>query len=259
MFRRSLGNRKPLLFMLLFLVTLSLNLACSVGSLIVQVPTTPTLAPIKTQQATYTATPPWTPTFTPSATPTPTNTATPTATHTPTTTPTATPLPTDTPVTNKQADKPAKAAAPAPTAAPTDTPAPTAPTATATPAYPFNVVFSVHDTGSPGETRLTAWIRIDYEPGFFKTLSGFQMKIIAPDGKEYLSEMSGPGTADSTMQGTGDNHPMNTKAEIHPYTGGAYKVWLVENGTQVSPMVDINLSNGPLQYIHFDFFKHGQK
>jgi hypothetical protein len=129
------------------------------------------------------------------------------------------------------------------------------PTATPTPAFPFQVVFYKHDTGSPGETRMTAWIRIDYGPGEFKTLSGFHLKAVAPDGNVYASELSGPGTGDSTVMGTGDNHRMNTKLEFQPYTPGVYKVYLEEAGTQVSPEVEFELSADPRQYIHFDFFK----
>ena len=81
------------------------------------------------------------------------------------------------------------------------------------------------------------------------------MKVLAPDGNEYLSEVSGPGAADSTVPGTGDNHLMNTKLEIRPYTPGTYKVFLVEGGLQVSPEIELNLTAVPMQYVHFDFFK----
>ncbi len=81
------------------------------------------------------------------------------------------------------------------------------------------------------------------------------MKVQAPDGQTYLSELSGEGTADSTVIGTGDNHPMNTKLEIRPYTPGTYKVHLEEGGVQVSQEIELNLSADPLQYVHFDFFK----
>jgi hypothetical protein len=102
---------------------------------------------------------------------------------------------------------------------------------------------------------MTGWIRVDYEPGRFKTLSGFRLKVQAPDGNTYFSEISGDGTADSTVAGTGDNHRMNTKLEIRPYTSGEYTVSLVEGEVQVSPEVKLNLSSEPLQYVHFDFFK----
>jgi hypothetical protein len=232
----------PLAVIILGLISLVLSLGCSVGALAVQVPTpTPTLR--KTPRPTYTFTPYWTPTFTPSATPT--ETSTPTETPTPT--------PTETP---KEAEPPQPAQeSPSEPAEPTATPTPEEPTATPTPAYPFEVVYFQHDTGSPGETRMTAWIRVDYGPGQFKSLSGFQMKALAPDGKTYLSEVSGSGFGDSTVAGTGDNHWMNSKLEFRPYTPGTYKIALVEGGVQVSPEVEINLSADPMQYVHFDFFK----
>ncbi len=102
---------------------------------------------------------------------------------------------------------------------------------------------------------MTAWIRVDYEPGRFDTLSGFQMKALAPDGNTYLSELSGSGFGDSTVKGTGDNHNMNTKLEFTPYTPGTYKIMLVEGETQVSPEFEISISAEPMQYVHFDFFK----
>ena len=229
------------------LVGLALSLGCSVGALVMQVET-PTPTPFKTPQSTFTLTPYWTPTFTPSPVPTDTPTLTPTPTQTPSPTPT-------TQNTESAAAQPAAQEAPPAPAEPTATPTPAEPTATPTPAFPFNVVYYQHDTGSPGETRMTGWIRLDIGPGQFKTLSNFQIKALAPDGNTYLSEPSGPGTADSTGAGTGDNHRMNTKLEFRPYTPGVYKVQLVEGGVQVSPEVEITLSANPLQYVHFDFFK----
>lgn len=228
----------------LALIGLILALGCSAGTLLVQVPT-PTPTPIKTLQPTFTFTPPRTATFTPS--PTPTETPTPTPTETPSPTPTETPEEAETPQPAEQA--------PAAPAEPTATPTPEEPTATPTPEFPFNVVYFQHDTGSPTETRMTAWIRNDYGPGQFKTLSGFQVKAIAPDGNEYLSEVSGPGFGDSTVKGTGDNHNMNTKLEFRPYTPGTYEIFLIEGGVQVSPEIELTLSEEPLQYVHFDFFK----
>ncbi|MCK6625186.1 MAG: hypothetical protein L6R45_08415 [Anaerolineae bacterium] len=225
------------------LAGLVVSLGCSVGALIVQVET-PTPTPFKTPQPTFTFTPNWTSTFTPSPMPT--------ETPSPTLTPTQTPTPSPT-----SAEAPAEAAeaAPPPPAEPTATPVPVEPAATPTPAFPFNVVYYQHDTGSPGETRITGWIRLDIAPGQFKTLSNFQIKALAPDGQVYLSELSGPGTADSTVAGAGDNHRMNTKLEIRPYTSGPYKIQLVEGGVQVSPEVEVNFGAEPRQYIHFDFFK----
>lgn len=225
-----------------------LNLGCSLGALVVQAPT-PTPTRYKTPQPTYTFTPNWTATFTPSATPT--------ETSTPTATPISTPTPTETPEGEEgaaQAEAPAPPPPP-PLPPPEDTPPPEEPTATPEPEFPFQVNYFVHDTGSPGETRMTAWIRRDFKPGIFKTLDGFQMKALAPDGNAYLSEVSGPGAGDSTVKGTGDNHNMNTKLEFQPYTPGVYKITLVEGGVQVSPEIEITLSEDPMQYVHFDFFE----
>jgi hypothetical protein len=232
-----------LTFIIIGLVSLGLSLGCSVGALAVQVPT-PTSTPHKTPRPTYTFTPPSPPTFTPSPTPTPTST------------PTETPIPTPTEIV-EETEAPAEPVQQAPPqpAAPTDTPTPEEPTATPTPAFPFTVAYFIHDTGSAGETRMTAWIRVDYEPGRFKTLSGFQMKALAPDGNTYLSELSGSGFGDSTVKGTGDNHNMNTKLEFRPYTPGIYKIMLVEGDTQMSPEIEIALSADPMQYAHFDFAK----
>ncbi len=234
-------------------IGLIFSLACSAGKLLVQVPT-PTATLFKTVRPTYTHTPNRTATFTPS--PTSTNTSTPTPTST------VTPTPTEIPVEEEQpaAAAPAPAEqAPAAPAEPTATPTPAEPTATPTPAFPFQAVYFTHDTGSPGETRITAWIRVDRGPGIFKTLSGFQLKAVAPDGQTYLSEMSGTGSADSTVPGTGDNHRMNTKLEISPYLPGEYTVSLVEGVNPMSPEIKVVLSAGPLQYVHFDFFKSEPK
>ena len=81
------------------------------------------------------------------------------------------------------------------------------------------------------------------------------MRVEAPDGQTYYSEVSGAGSTDSTVPGTGDNHRMNTKLEIRPYTPGTYKVALVEGEAQMSPEIEITLDASPLQYVHFDFFK----
>jgi hypothetical protein len=227
---------------LIFGISLGVSLGCSAGKLLVEVPTsTPTQS--KTAQPTYTYTPDWTATFTP----------TPTPTFTPTSTPTATP----------EVAQPAEAAPPPPPppapSEPEATPTPSEPTATPTPEYPFQVVYFSHETGSPGETRMTAWIRLDRGPGIYKSLSGFQVKAEAPDGNSYLSEVSGTGSTDSTVAGTGDNHRMNTKLEFRPYTPGDYTIYLVEGGVQVSPAVNVALSSNPMQYMHFDFFKNEPK
>lgn len=242
------------------MVGLIASLGCSLGALVVGAPA-PTATPVKTPKPTFTFTPVRTPTFTPSITPTPTQT------HTPTPTSTATPTPAEE-ETDEAGEAEAEAVAPEPVAEvqsepapppqPTNTPAPEAPTATPAPAFPFTGVPSIHNTGSPGETRITGWVRIDYAPGQFKTLAGFQMKATAPDGTVYLSEMSGPGFGDSTVPGTGDNHWMNTKLEIRPYTPGPYKIVLVEGETQMSQEYEFTLSADPLQYVHWDFFKQEQ-
>jgi hypothetical protein len=238
-------NRIGSLFTTFMLMSLIAGLACSAGSLLVQIPT-PTPTPYKTPKPTFTHTPIRTATFTPS--PTPTETATPTPTET------VTPTPTETPA---EAAPPAQAAAQAPSepAEPVATSTPEEPTATPTPAFPFNVVYYQHNTGSPGETRMTGWVRIDRGPGLFRTLAGYQMKTVASDGTEYLSEVSGDGTADSTLQGTGDNHRMNMKLEFRPYTAGTYRIFLVEGGVQVSPEIELALTADPLQYVHFEFFR----
>lgn len=227
----------------LVIVGLMATLGCSVGTLLVQVPT-PTPTPHKTPKPTFTFTPIPTPTIPPTFTPT----LSPTPTFTPTPTPTVTP----TEAAQPQSAPPPAQPQPAP---PTPTPPPPEPTATPKPSYPFNMVYYTHNTGSPGETRITAWIRRDIAPGKFKTLANYQVKVLAPDGQEYLSEPSGTGFADSTMSGTGDNHRMNTKVEIRPYTPGPYKITLVEGGIQVSPEIELNLSPDPMQYVHIDFFK----
>jgi len=235
------------------MVCVGLNLGCSLGALVVQAPT-PTPTRHKTPQATYTFTPNWTATFTPSATPT--------ETSTPTETPTLTPTPTETPEGEEeqaQAEAPAPPPPPPPPPPPEEAPPTEEPTVAPEPEFPFQVNYFVHDTGSPGETRMTAWIRRDFKPGIFKTLDGFQVKALAPDGNAYLSEISGPGAGDSTVKGTGDNHNMNTKLEFQPYTPGLYKITLVEGGVQVSPEIEITLSEDPMQYVHFDFFEQGSE
>lgn len=246
-------NRFTSSFAIILLISLVLSLGCSIGALLVQVPT-PTPTPNKTPQPTFTITPVWTATFTPTPTPTETVTPTPTSTHTPSPTPTE---PAEDEEETASVSEPAAAPPPEPVVEAPVSPIqpPAEPTTPPTPAYPFNVVYYQHDTGSPGETRFTGWIRIDYAPGQFTTLAGFQIKAVAPDGNTYLSELSGGGTADSTVAGTGDNHRMNTKLEIRPYTPGVYKIQLVEGGTQVSAEVELTLNAEPRQYVHFDFFK----
>jgi hypothetical protein len=173
---------------LLGFVGLILSLGCSVGALAVAQPTS-TATPRKTPKATFTFTPPAT------STRTPTPTFTPSATSTDTPVPTATPAPTESETEKAPPPPPPQPAEPA------DTPTPEEPTATPSPEFAFKVDQFVHDTGSPGQTRMTAWIRVDYDrPGYFKTLSGFQVKALAPDGNTYYSEISGEGFGDSTVR-----------------------------------------------------------
>jgi hypothetical protein len=246
-----LNNKRHLLpyrsvWLIIIGLTLVTTLACSVGALAVAQPT-PTPTPRKTPKATFTFTPPAT------------STRTPTPTFTPSATPTETPIPTDTPILAEETEEEKEAAPPPPPpppAEPVNTPTPEEPTATPTPEFAFQFDQYIHDTGSPGQTRMTAWIRVDYAtPGYYDTLSGFQMKALAPDGNTYYSEMSGSGFGDSTVKGTGDNHNMNTKLEFAPYTAGTYKIMLVEGDRQVSPEIEINISADPMQYVHFDFYK----
>ncbi len=259
--------RNPLtLTIILSLSGLMINLGCSLGALVVQV-STPTPTPFKTPKPTFTFTPNWTATFTPSLTPTPSHTPTPTETPIPasndnaegevitdtteiitdTTQATTEPPPTPEPLVDAPTEPPV----------PTNTPTPEEPTATPTPAYPFSIVPIPHNTGSPGETRMTAWVvKIsDASAGRFNTLPGYRMRVVAPDGNTYFSEVSGDGFADSTVAGAGDNHRMNTKLEIRPYTAGTYQVSLVDGAdVQVSPEVEVVFEAEPRQYIHFDFF-----
>lgn len=239
--------KKNLLLFIFIITTLTFGLACSVGALAVAQPT-PTATPKMTPKATYTFTPPPTATFTPSPT------------FTPSATPTETPLPTDTPVPEDVEEEKAPPPPPPPPAQPAEpeaTPTPEEPTATPAPEFLFKVDYYTHNTGSPGQTRMTGWIRQDYQPGFWDTLSGFRIKALAPDGNTYYSEVSGPGEGDSTVMGTGDNHRMNAKLEFPPYTAGTYKIVLVEGEAQVSPEIEINISADPMQYVHFDFYKQG--
>jgi hypothetical protein len=236
------------------LLALGVSLGCSVGALVVQVET-PTVGPNKTPQPTFTFTPFWTPTFTPTPVPTDTPSPVPTSTATPIPSPTTENTVEPALAAVEAAPPPAEPAAPPPPAEPTATPPPAEPAPAPTSAFPFNVVYYTHDTGSPGETRITGWIRLDIAPGQYKTLPNFQIRAVAPDSQVYLSDLSGPGTADSTVANAGDNHRMNTKLEVRPYTSGVYKIQLVEGGVQVSQEIEVNLSASPRQYVHFDFFK----
>jgi hypothetical protein len=225
------------------------SLGCSVGRLLVQAPT-PTLAPTKTPRPTFTFTPNWTPTLFP--TPTITSTPLPPA-ATPTPEATATPeavavVPTDTP----PPPPPTNTPVPQP---PTDTPTPAPPTATPTPEYPFTVTPYVYNTGSPLETRITGYvIKIkDASIGDFDLMQDYQIMLIDPQGGEHLSSPSG-GRNHSTGEGLGDDHWFNTEVKISPYMAGKYRIWLVKDGVQESPELELNLIATPYQYVHLDFF-----
>jgi len=243
--------RRKLLSSLLLVILLVGSLGCSVGRLLVRVPT-PTTVPTKTPRPTFTFTPYLTPT--PLPTPSSTFTLIP-PTDTPTTAPTDTPeiataeaeLPTPTPLppTNTPA-------APPP---PADTPTPEPPTATPTPQYPFTVTPYIHNTGSALETRVTAHVvkEIDFSTGSYDTLDGYQVILIDPVGQQHQSNMSG-GRNHSTGEGLGDDHWFNTEVKVAPYTPGTYRAWLVKDGVQQSPEAEFTLAASPFQYIHLDIF-----
>jgi hypothetical protein len=236
---------------LLAVVLLVSGLACSLGTLLVRVPT-PTRQPTKTPRPTFTFTPNWTPTRMPTAT----DTLTPLP-------PTATPIP---PPTAKPA-KPAKAAATPDTPVPGDTPTrrpakpkPTAePTATPTPQYSFTVTPYTFNTGSAVETRVTGYVIevFDASTGQFQDLSGYQFVLVDPQGSQHLSNMSG-GRNHTTGEGLGDDRWFNTEAKISPYTSGHYRAWLVKDGVQQSPAIEFDLASQPNQYVHLDFFRQHQ-
>lgn len=226
----------------LLLLVLAGSLGCSVGTLLVRVPT-PTPEPTKTPRPTFTFTPNWTPTPLP----------TPTATFTPI-------PPTDTPI-PEASEATAEAAAPTDTpgpptntpvpAPPTNTPTPAPPTATPTPAYAYICELFTHPTGGPQYTYITAsaykWI--DKANSAAEAQAGYVLVTIGPGG-EHKSTVSGPGANHSRGAGLGDNHMMNMKVEFQPYTPGDYRAYLSRDGTQVSNEVQFNMSGGPLTYAH---------
>lgn len=87
--------------------------------------------------------------------------------------------------------------------------------------------------------------------GNAKPQAGYVLVVIGPSG-EYKSEVSGPGAADSKGQGLGDNHPMNMKVEFQPYVPGDYRVYLTQDGEQVSNEVQLTMSSDPLTYAHVE-------
>ena len=188
---------------------------------------------------------PPTPTLPPAATrpPTPTNTRVPTWTPAPTRTPTPTRVPTDTPI-------------PTPTNAPPPvviivpvTPKPA--TSTPTPEFPFIAKVETSNTGTPQTTRVTGLVW--QGPTLPQGIAGYQMRLVEPSGAVHLSDVSGPGGADSTCSECGDNHWMNMKVELPGYRPGAYSVTLVQGEKQVSSKATFTLTNNPLQYIHVNF------
>lgn len=233
--------------LIIAILLLAMGLGCSAGTLLARAPL-PTATPTKTPR----------PIFTPTLIPT--ETSTPTSTPSPTPVPTETPtsLPTDTPPpAQEQPQQPApeaapptntpKPAAPAAPAPPTNTPAPTN---TPVPSFPCAAESFIHPTGSAGQTRFTALVwKGDKSTGFGGGEPGYVLKVVGPTG-EFTSEPSGPGQTDSTAPGTGDNHYMNMKVEVPPYTPGVYKVAIYKDGQQYSNMVEFNYTADPMQYGH---------
>jgi len=192
---------------------------------------------------------PPTPTSPPTATrpPTPTNTRVPTWTPAPTYTPTSTRIPTDTPTPTPTPTKTPLPAAVSAAAAPK--PAVSAPTPT--PEFPFNARLGIADTGAPNTTRVTGLVW--QGPTLPNGIAGYQMRLVDPNGTVHLSDISGPGGADSTCEKCGDNHWMNMKVELVGYQPGAYSVTLVQGEKQVSTKATFTLTTRPLQYVHIDF------
>ena len=229
-----------------------ISLGCSAGSLVVQAPT-PTPTPTKTPR------PVFTPTLIPSPTPisTMTPTFTPVPSETPTEVPTDTPVPevetaeeepapTDTPI----PAEPVATNTPAPPPPPTNTPEPTP---TPEPSYPFPAQISTHPTGSQFEFRITAYVwEGDLGSGRGENLHGYQFKVIAPNGEEGLSNLSGGGNISTPG---GDGHFMNFEYKYAPYTPGVYKVTLMKDGAQMAPTVEITAQADPFTYAHIDFLR----
>jgi hypothetical protein len=241
-------RRKSLSGLLLMMVLVG-GIGCSVGRLLVRVPT-PTPEPTKTPRPTFTFTPNWTPTALPTFTFTftpvlPTDTPTPEATPTPEEATAEAEPPTDTPP-----PPPTNTPVPQP---PPDTPMPEPPTATPMPSYPFVCTLFTHPTGNQQFTYITAsaykWI--DKSMGNARPQAGYVLTVISPAGEEK-SEVSGPGYTDSRGPGLGDNHWMNMKVEFAPYVSGDYRAYLTKDGTQVSNEVQFTMSSGPLTYAHLE-------
>jgi hypothetical protein len=193
------------------------------------------------------------PTLTPTVTrePTPTNTRVPTWTPSPTYTPTATRIPTDTPVPTPT-DTPAP---PPPAQGAASAAGPAAPTPTPTPEFDYDVLVETFDTGAPQTTRVTGmvWKVLSVNLSLYDGEPGYQMRVVDPNGKVHLSDVSGTGGADSTCRDCGDNRKMNMKVELRPYLPGSYRVSLVRDETQMSREVEFTLAASPQQYVHVNF------
>jgi hypothetical protein len=246
----NLSMRRKLLLRLALMIILAGSLGCSVGKLLVKVPT-PTPEPTKTPRPTFTFTPYLTPTPPPTPTTTftpmlPTDTPTPQAAETPEQVTTEAEPPTNTPP-----PPPTNTPVPQP---PADTPTLEPPTATPTPQFLFTVTPNIHDTGSAVETRVTAHVikEIDFSAGAYDSLTGYQVVLVDPLGGEHLSDMSG-GKNHSTGEGLGDDHWFNVEVKVSPYTPGTYRAWLVKDGVQQSSEVEFTLAASPFQYVHLDF------
>lgn len=249
----NLLKRRKSIRCLLLVIALAGGLGCSVGRLLVQMPT-PTPEPTKTPRPTFTFTPDWTPTPLPTPTMTftpapPTDTPTPEATETPEEVTAEAEPATDTPSpsTNTPVPQP-----------PTDTPTPEPPTDTPAPQYPFVVKYvTSHDTGSPVETRVTAHVIevFDESTGHYNDLYDYQILLVDPLGGEHLSNLSG-GKNHSTGEGLGDDHWFNTEVKVSPYTPGTYRAWIVKDGAQQSPEAEFTLAASPFQYVHLDFWMY---
>jgi hypothetical protein len=108
----------------------------------------------------------------------------------------------------------------------------------------------IHHTGAPDYTYITASAINVYGPGKAKGAEGYTLKVTGPGG-EHVSELSGPGLADSKFGG-GDNHYMNMKVEFPPYTPGVYRAIIFHGDAQITPEIELNLSASPLIYAHIE-------
>jgi hypothetical protein len=251
---RNLLTKRTLLPGLGLVLMLAASLACSVGRLLVEVPT-PTAQPTKTPRPTFTFTPDWTPT----PLPTPTVTLTPiqpsdTPTLEASATPEAVAVEAEPPTNTPPPAPPTEAPPPPP---PADTPTPEPPTATPAPAYPFVCQLITHPTGNPQFTYITGSVHkwVDQSQGNAAAQTGYVLVIVSPAG-EYTSTVSGPGTTDSRGPGLGDNHAMNMKVEFAPYTPGEYRGYLALDGQPASNEIQFTMLSDPQTYAHFLCIDH---